>query len=307
VQENGTCCKGDSCKFGHAMLGLDLSKADFEFSRDANHHMSLDQITRVCGLCNDFVKKNCTKGDECKYKHCTPVAVGMGNAKTTWADVKRREGDKGYVRGGRGGLLDGPAHVESEMSSSNYPMSVNVGLMGNPAILGDGSMSLGNGGGSVGFSRDEFLMLKRDNEMLRIEVIELKKKNEGLKATNQFLLEENASMRMKQANAGKESCFATGNQSTSFGSTGNSNFSSEVAGRYEISSTRYGDGSNYGVMNDNNYESRNSDTYDGSFNYSGKSNSYGIFENNGRFGSSREGYNSYGSNSRFSPGRVGRW
>jgi len=56
VQENGTCCKGDSCKFGHAMLGLDLNKADFEFSRDANHHMSLDQITRVCGLCNDFVK-----------------------------------------------------------------------------------------------------------------------------------------------------------------------------------------------------------------------------------------------------------
>merc|ERR1712042_320401 len=112
--------------------------------------------------------------------------------------------------------------------------------------------------------RDEFLMLKRDNEMLRIEVIELQKKNEGLKATNQFLLEENASMRMKQANAGKESCFSTGNQSTSYGNSGNSNFSSEVAGRYKMSSTRYGDGSNYGVMNDNNYESRNSDTYDGS-------------------------------------------
>merc|ERR1719219_621647 len=66
-----------------------------------------------------------------------------------------------------------------------------MGMMGRDT----GPMDSGMGGG---FSREEFMMIKKDNEMLRMEVMELRKKNEGLKATNQFLLEENANMRMKE-------------------------------------------------------------------------------------------------------------
>ena len=56
LQENGHCSKGDGCKFGHAMLGLELNRADFDFTRDANHHMNTEQISRMCGLCIDFVR-----------------------------------------------------------------------------------------------------------------------------------------------------------------------------------------------------------------------------------------------------------
>ena len=38
------------------MLGLELNKADFDFTRDANHHMNIEQISRMCGLCIDFVR-----------------------------------------------------------------------------------------------------------------------------------------------------------------------------------------------------------------------------------------------------------
>ena len=38
------------------MLGLNLNVADFDFTKDANHHLSVEQISRMCGLCNDFVK-----------------------------------------------------------------------------------------------------------------------------------------------------------------------------------------------------------------------------------------------------------
>ena len=229
------------------MLGLELNKADFDFTRDANHHMNIEQISRMCGLCIDFVRvsfvssrilhrivfifqDNCSKGEDCKFKHCMPGAVGMGNEKTTWQDVRNREAENGYIRGGRGGLLDGPMMGGGMMDGGGGggPMMGNMGMMGGSGPMMDGGM----GGG---FNREELMMVKRDNEMLRMEVMELRKKNEGLKATNQFLLEENASMRMKQQMSG-----VGGNKGGQFGS-------SSPTGGYSGGSGGYGGGgSGYG-------------------------------------------------------------
>jgi hypothetical protein len=33
VQEDGYCSKGSGCKFGHTNLGLDISKAEYDFQR----------------------------------------------------------------------------------------------------------------------------------------------------------------------------------------------------------------------------------------------------------------------------------
>lgn len=202
LKENGNCNKGDICKFGHAMLGLDLAKTDFDFTKDAYHHMNIEQVSRMCGLCIDFVKDNCSKGEECKFRHCPPGAVGMGNDKASWEDVRKREGENGYIRGTRGGLLDGNLNgVMMAMGEGGGNMMGTMGMMGGGGSMMDG----GNGMGGQGFNREELMMVKRDNEMLRMEVMELRKKNEGLKATNQFLLEENANMRMKEQMGGGRS------------------------------------------------------------------------------------------------------
>ena len=42
---------------------------------------------------------------------------------------------------------------------------------------------------------EEILILRKENNMLRMEIEELRKKNDGLLATNRFLLEENANIR----------------------------------------------------------------------------------------------------------------
>merc|ERR1719477_183592 len=87
------------------------------------------------------------------------------------------------------------------------------------------------------------MMIKRDNEMLRTEVIELRKKNEGLKATNQFLLEENANMRMKEQMGGGgakaiqyDSSSPSGAFSNSGYSGGNTGYSGSISGYSGVNS-----------------------------------------------------------------------
>merc|ERR1719508_144212 len=109
--------------------------------------------------------------------------------------------------------------MDGEMMGGGGPMMGNMGMMGGGPMM--------DGGMGQGFSREDFMMVKRDNEMLRMEVMELRKKNEGLKATNQFLLEENASMRMKQQMGGG------GNKGGQYGS-------SSPTGGYSGSSSGYG-------------------------------------------------------------------
>jgi len=247
MQNTGGCNKGDGCKYAHDMLGLELTRADFDFTTDALHDLNTEQVCRIMGLCIDFAKGCCGKGGECRYKHSAPIDVGMGNHKTTWLNVRMREGDDGYVRGDRGGLLDGPGPVvDGGMFGGGGGMMGGGSMIG---MMGGGCGPMDNGVGG-GFSREEFMMIKRDNEMLRMEVLELRKKNEGLKATNQFLLEENANMRMKEKMGGGGEVKAiqynsnspTGSYSNSGYSGGSSGYSGGGGG---YSSGGYGGGSGY--------------------------------------------------------------
>lgn len=212
------CSKGDSCKYGHSTLGLDLDLKDFDFSRDCNHELPVEVAVRTFGLCKEFIRDNCSKREEeCKFRHRTPGQLGMGNSKTTWSQVWAREGPQGYVRGppARGpGLLDregpgdflgpprGLGHGPMMGGGDGSAPGNNIRAPGNMQDRGPDDM---NGPSPQGFGRLDSesgmngteTMLRRENESLRMEVEDLRKKNEGLKATNQFLLEENANMRIK--------------------------------------------------------------------------------------------------------------
>merc|ERR1719312_749265 len=121
-------------------------------------------------------------------------------------------------------------------------------MMGNMGMMGGGGGPMDGGMGS-GFSREEFMMIKRDNEMLREEVMELRKKNEGLKATNQFLLEENANMRMKEQMGGVGGSKAIQYDSSSpSGAFSNSGYSGVNSGFSGINNA-YSDGGSRGYGN----------------------------------------------------------
>ena len=38
------------------MLGLELTRADFDFTTDALHDLNTEQVCRIMGLCIDFAK-----------------------------------------------------------------------------------------------------------------------------------------------------------------------------------------------------------------------------------------------------------
>ena len=127
---------------------------------------------------------------ECRYKHSSPSQCGVGNDRTTWADVLAREGDGGYIRETRAG---GPLLGPGMMGGGGGPM------MGGGGMGGGGMDGPGMGGGmgmdpSI-MGGDEILILRKENNMLRMEIEELRKKNDGMLATNRFLLEENATIR----------------------------------------------------------------------------------------------------------------
>lgn len=200
------------------MLGLKLRPEDFEFSSQSNHGLSVEQLAKTTGLCLDYSKDSCEE-TECKYKHLSPKEAGVGNENTTWSIVRERESNNGYIRSGKnGGLLD---NVDA----------------------GPGSMT--------GSDKEELMMLRRENEMMRMELMDLRKKNEGLQATNQFLLDENAGMRMRQAGYGGGYDYNSGTSSTSgYGGAPSSGYRPGSSPGYGGASAGYGgpsSGGGYGA------------------------------------------------------------
>ena len=137
----------------------------------------------------------CSKDEkECRYKHRSPNQCGIGNERTTWADVLAREGDGGYIREGRGGPLLGGEGGPMGLMMGGGMMGGGMGggAMDGPGMMGGGGMGMDP---SIMMGGDEILILRKENNMLRMEIEELRKKNDGLLATNRFLLEENATIR----------------------------------------------------------------------------------------------------------------
>ena len=127
------------------------------------------------------------------------MELNLGNHSTTWNDVWERE------EGLNDQDEDGPM-----MGNSRGRMDYGMGMMGGRGMgpgMGMGGyggmdrMGMGMGGGKrmrMDDSGGSDMSLRGENQMLRIENEQLRIKVQELTATNKFLLEQNAEIRMKQ-------------------------------------------------------------------------------------------------------------
>merc|ERR1712032_1351488 len=101
---------------------------------------------------------------------------------------------------------------------------------------------------------DEILILRKENNMLRMEIEELRKKNDGMLATNRFLLEENATIRIKSMAAGSGGGGGGGNSGggggyPSYGGGGGGSASGNGQGYNQYYSGPSGSSSGYNTSN----------------------------------------------------------
>jgi len=194
-------CTIDPCKFKHTNLnfdisGLDLSR-DYLLNRsrsDRSRNRDYRSNNANNDLCKDYINGRCQRGNSCKFSHASPEDCG-GNGPP---DRKRRMMDDGagqnMWRGG-GGM---------GMRGGN---SMGMGGGNNMGMGGGNFMGMGGGNGmsgGMGPTPDDYISLQRENQRLSMENSELRREMDGLKATNKFLLEETANMRLTARTVGTE-------------------------------------------------------------------------------------------------------
>merc|ERR1719296_550821 len=85
--------------------------------------------------------------------------------------------------------------------------SMGMGGGNNMGMGGGNFMGMGGGNGmsgGMGPTPDDYISLQRENQRLSMENSELRREMDGLKATNKFLLEETANMRLTARTVGTE-------------------------------------------------------------------------------------------------------
>jgi len=204
-----SCNRGsDSCKYKHVKLGIIIAPSeDIKAGGEQMFGAGFDNIMRKFGICKDYAKDGCqNNGMDCKYKHLNPMECNLGNPNTTWNDVWERE-DGSYDGG-----ADGPM-----MGYNRGEMDYGMGMMGGRGMGSGRDMGTSRGGmnhemggyggmehmgGGKRMRMEEMgggdMSLRGENQMLRIENEQLRTKVQELTATNKFLLEQNAEMRMKR-------------------------------------------------------------------------------------------------------------
>jgi len=192
----------DDCRYEHYNLGLYLKDVIMKRSgRNEFREDDVHSIVRSCGVCKEFTQGSCTR-DPCKFLHSAPIDCGVGNSKTTWKDVWKREEGRHRDDGpdGKRRRMDDGRDFFTGMAPNNG--SAGMGNYGMSA-MGNGTTGMGGGGMmpnmAMANGTPEQQIWKLQNAVVELnnENIELKRKLEGMRSTNQFLLEENANIRME--------------------------------------------------------------------------------------------------------------
>lgn len=211
-QNNRLGCSRNNCKFIHC----DRETED-EYKRSGYLPPAIrDQVIRkgvavdfpaVSGgvpVCKDYLKGNCSR-DNCKFRHMSPMEYDM--------EMNQYQGGGGQANSG--GYMEGPARYNQHPETSMGPPPQGGGrassggfgffeeeemmyerrkrrYMEGPARYEQQQES------SMGPPPQAFQMLQEENGQLRLRCDELEKRVSDLTATNEFLLDQNAQIRMEK-------------------------------------------------------------------------------------------------------------
>jgi len=159
------------CRFSHTVCGMDLRNSGGKQPVQLVGE-GWDIIVKRYGLCRDYTDGGCTLGNDCKFKHREPMDVNLGNANTTWAEVRKRE----MARAGQEVEIDRRASRMKRRGEDRDDRD-----MASKRMRTNGMPFGGNN-------------LQDENEMLTMENAQLKQKVMELMAANKFLLQQNAVM-----------------------------------------------------------------------------------------------------------------
>jgi len=185
--QNGRCHR-TSCKFIHCS-----SEVEQEFRssgylppsvRDQviNKGVAVDFPATNGGIpiCKDFLKGKCNRDNRCKFRHVNAMEYDM---EMNAYQNRRRSNPFGYGYFEEDDMMyerRGPGYSQERKRRC-------LTDMGGP---------IGSENSQMGPPQHAFQMVQEENHQLRIQIQELEKRVSDLTATNEFLLDQNAQLRM---------------------------------------------------------------------------------------------------------------
>jgi len=178
--QNGRCSRSH-CKFIHC-----TSDVEAEFKKSGYLPPSVRDQVIIKGvavdfpataggipICKDYLKGRCTRDGRCKFRHVNAMEYDL---EMNAYQSRRRPHNYGYYEDDDGGgLYDRREGKRRCLTMNNYGGEM-VGAGGPPPHA--------------------FQMLQEENMQLRTQLQEMEKRVSDLTATNEFLLDQNAQLRM---------------------------------------------------------------------------------------------------------------
>jgi len=140
-------------------------------------------------ICKDYLKGKCTRGERCKFRHVNPMEYDM--EMTAYTDDRRRtnqyanygfyDNDDPSMMYERRGMVPGGSGIGYSQERKRRCLT---DLAGPPELSGPSG------------SGQSFQLVQEENHQLRTQILELEKRVSDLTATNEFLLDQNAQLRM---------------------------------------------------------------------------------------------------------------
>merc|ERR1712223_1855657 len=187
-QNRNDCSRRQHCRFIHCRKE---EEEEFKRSGFLPPHIRDQAITKGVApdlpalygarpICKDFLKGDCRRGRNCRFRHLSPRQYDM-EMSNCYSDYDSGAGGYGY---------DGYEMPPMKRRRGDYP-EMSGGHMGG---YGD-SGTPHHRGGPPSHSLADMDMIQQESMLLKSRVEELKKQVQELTTTNNFLLEQNAHYR----------------------------------------------------------------------------------------------------------------
>lgn len=192
-------CHRPSCRFVHC------TRQEEEFYHRSGElpeliQQMLSSKTKVVSsgkipICKDYLKGDCRRGGRCKFRHLSPgepdVAIGCANGSRITRN-RFNEDYETFERRDRFDMYERRESYEPDLKRRHFDDYSPMQIMMSPADRHPFTQ----------LNANEYQMVQEENNALRRKVEALRKQVADLTATNEFLLDQNAQLRLSKPSTG---------------------------------------------------------------------------------------------------------